>query len=234
MLAFIQRVLEAEDELRLAGLRVLISAGGTREPLDPVRYLANRSTGRIGCALAEAAVRAGASVTLVAANIDKALIPPRVRVVQAPDARALAGQMLRLQPEFDLVIMSAAVADYRPESTAEAKIKKNGEDGYTLRLVQNPDVLAALVAAKPSGQTIVGFAAETGDHRSVAQLAEEKLARKGCDYLVANRVGNAAGFGDVDTAVTVLKLGADAAAAPTFSGTKSQIAPRILRYVTTG
>ena len=148
----------------LDGVRVLVSAGGTREDLDPVRYLTNRSSGRQGFALAAVAAARGAAVTLVAANT-ALLTPPGVTVVPVTDARDAARGDARTAPRAaDVVVMAAAVADFRPAERAVAKIKKTGDDGApTLELVRNPDVLVDLVAARRPGQLVVGFAAETGD-----------------------------------------------------------------------
>ncbi|WP_111766319.1 bifunctional phosphopantothenoylcysteine decarboxylase/phosphopantothenate--cysteine ligase CoaBC [Nakamurella deserti] len=203
----------------LEGVRVLISAGGTREDLDPVRYLTNRSSGRQGFALAQVAASRGADVTLVAANT-ALLTPPGVHVVPVTDARELHTAMLDRTGAADVVVMAAAVADFRPATRAAAKIKKTGDDGApTLELVRNPDVLVDLVAARRPDQLIVGFAAETGDAGAdVLTYAREKLARKGCDLLVVNRVDGGRGFDTTDNAVTVLSAGRGTTGAGEGSG----------------
>ena len=189
----------------LSGRRVVISAGGTREPLDPVRYLGNRSSGLQGWALARVAAARGAEVVLVAANVELPA-PFGVRVVPVGTAEELRTAMLAEAAEADVVVMSAAVADFRPETTATAKLKKGtaGEPS-AVPLVRNPDVLAELVTKRVSGQLVVGFAAETGDDDAdVLTHARTKLARKGCDLLVVNDVSAGQVFGRPDNTVVVL------------------------------
>ena len=190
----------------LAGRRVVVSAGGTREPLDPVRYLGNRSSGKQGYALAQVAAARGAAVTLFAANTSLPP-PPGVEVVAVGTALELQDAVTQAAKDADVVIMAAAVADFRPKAYAAAKIKKThaatvdggpDESAPTIELVRNPDVLAGLVASRGAAERpfIVGFAAETGDETgSVMDLARAKLVRKGCDLLVANEVGVDKGFG---------------------------------------
>ena len=190
----------------LVGRRIVISAGGTREPLDPVRYLGNRSSGRQGYALALVAAARGADVTVVSANVGLA-DPPAVTVVPVHDARDLQAAMTKLMPEADAVVMAAAVADFRPASTGPTKIKKRrGEEPEPLALVQNADILAAIAAPGPDRPAVVvGFAAETGDDRGTAlDYARDKLNRKGCDLLVLNRVDGGRGFEVADNAGVLL------------------------------
>src|SRR3954471_5311821 len=189
----------------LAGRRVVISAGGTREPLDPVRYLGNRSSGMQGWALARVAAARGAEVVLVAANVDLPA-PFGVRVVRVGTAEELRTAMVAESPDADVVVMAAAVADFRPESTAASKLKKGSSaEPSAVPLVRNPDVLAELVTKRAPGQLVVGFAAETGDDDGdVLTHARAKLARKGCDLLVVNDVSGGQVFGRADNAVTVL------------------------------
>ena len=203
----------------LAGRRVVVSAGGTREPLDPVRYLGNRSSGKQGYALARAAAERGAQVTLVSSSSLPA--PDGVTVVPVETALDLQAAVTDAVRDADVVVMAAAVADFRPASYAGYKIKKThapGEDGAsdesapTVELVRNPDVLAGLVAARGSAGSpvIVGFAAETGDDEgSVLDHARAKLARKGCDLLVVNEVGVDTTFGHDDSTVHLLRRGSD-------------------------
>jgi phosphopantothenoylcysteine decarboxylase/phosphopantothenate--cysteine ligase len=190
----------------LAGRRVVVSAGGTREPLDPVRYLGNRSSGKQGYALAQVAAARGATVTLVAANTSLPT-PAGVDVVPVGTALELRDAVTRAAKDADVVVMAAAVADFRPKAYAAAKIKKThaatidghpDESAPTIELVRNPDILAGLVEERGAAgrPLIVGFAAETGDETgSVLDLARAKLARKGCDLLVANEVGVDKAFG---------------------------------------
>jgi phosphopantothenoylcysteine decarboxylase / phosphopantothenate---cysteine ligase len=190
----------------LVGRRVLVTAGGTREPLDPVRYLGNRSSGKQGFAIALTAAARGADVTLVAANT--ALIgPPGVRVVSVTDAQDMQSAVTALVDGVDAVVMAAAVADFRPKSIAGAKIKKTpGDDSMALELVVNPDILAGLAAARIGRRpVIVGFAAETGDQQgSILDHGRAKLARKGCDLLVVNAVDAGRGFEVDDNSAVIL------------------------------
>lgn len=201
----------------LAGRRVLVSTGGTREPLDPVRYLGNRSSGKQGLALAEAAAARGARVTLVAANLDLP-VAAGIEVVPVQTALELKSAMDARAFDHDVVVMVSAVADFRPARYADAKIKKSHDPAApdaapTIELVRNPDILAGIVADRGDATTplVVGFAAETGDASgSVLDLGRAKLARKGCDLLVVNEVGVDKTFGADDTTVHVLRRGSDA------------------------
>jgi phosphopantothenoylcysteine decarboxylase/phosphopantothenate--cysteine ligase len=191
----------------LAGRRVLISAGGTREPLDPVRFLGNRSSGRQGVALAEAARARGAEVVLVAANLSVPA-PDGVTVLAVDTAAALHEAMLEQAPDTDAVVMAAAVADFRPAHVETTKIKKSGGAPGPVVLERTADVLVDLVArarAAGRGQVVVGFAAETGDHDgSVLDHGRAKLAAKGVDLLVVNDVSGGKGFERTENAATVL------------------------------
>ncbi|HEY0637882.1 MAG TPA: bifunctional phosphopantothenoylcysteine decarboxylase/phosphopantothenate--cysteine ligase CoaBC [Pseudonocardiaceae bacterium] len=192
----------------LAGRRVVVSAGGTREPLDPVRFLGNRSSGRQGHALARVAAQRGAAVTLVAANTEALDAPAGVDVVRVRTAAELRDAVLAAAKEADAVVMAAAVADFRPAATAPHKIKKTGAGPDPIPLATNPDVLAELVAARREGQVIVGFAAETGDDTAdVLGHARAKLARKGCDLLVVNAVGDGLAFEVEDNGGWLLHAG---------------------------
>jgi len=185
----------------LAGRQVLISAGGTREDLDPVRYLGNRSSGRQGYALAAAAASRGARVTLVAANTELP-DPAGVRIIPVTSAASLRGQMLAEAGAADAIVMAAAVADFRPASRSEVKLKKTGAPPAPITLVENPDVLRELVLTRQRpGQVIVGFGAETGD---LLANGRAKLAAKGCDLLVVNQVGPGLAFGTSDNEAVVL------------------------------
>jgi len=211
----------------LAGRHVVISAGGTREFLDPVRFLGNRSSGRQGFALAEAAVARGARVTVVAANVT--LPPPAgVDVVPVVSTEELRQQMHLATSDADAVVMAAAPADFRPAEFVDAKIKKT-PDGIApqIHLVENPDILVELVAARTSKRpVIVGFAAETGDaNATVIEHARAKLARKGCDLLVVNDVSGGKVFGRDDTEAVV--LGADGTLVEVPPGSKTVLAHSI-------
>ena len=217
----------AAQESRLTGRRILITAGGTREPLDPVRFIGNRSSGKQGVALALAAAARGADVTLVAANLEVS-VPATVRVIPVGSTLELAQAVEASAPEADVVIMAAAVADYRPESIAETKIKKETQgDVLNLCLVKNPDILASVAAVKRPGQVIIGFAAETEkDDAALLDLARAKVARKGADLLVVNKVGWTEGFGTDENTVLVISRAGDIVGEAT--GTKRFVADRIL------
>jgi phosphopantothenoylcysteine decarboxylase/phosphopantothenate--cysteine ligase len=216
----------------LAGRRILVTAGGTREPLDPVRFIGNRSSGKQGVAIALAAAARGADVTLIAANLEVDA-PASVTVQRVGSTLELADATAAAARAADVVVMAAAVADYRPESVAESKIKKETQgDVLDLRLIKNPDILKGLAEARAAdsalvGQVIIGFAAETEpDDTKLLELGRAKIARKGADFLVVNRVGWTEGFAtDRNTVVIVDKAGAIVGEA---SGSKQSVADRIL------
>ena len=223
----------------LAGRRVVISAGGTREEIDPVRFIGNWSTGTQGYALASTAVARGAEVTVVAANV--ALPDPAgTKVTRVVSAREMRDAVLAAAETADAVVMAAAVADYRPAARSAAKIKKDGQPPEPLRLTENPDILAGLATARkareaarsahdperaglvpppPAHQVLVGFAAETD---TSPEQARAKLERKGCDLLVVNPVGNGLGFGTPDNEAVV--YGADGTVTPVSRGPKEALA----------
>lgn len=186
------------DEV-LRGVRVLVSAGPTYEDLDPVRYLGNRSSGRMGFAVAQAAVEAGAAVTLVAGPVQLPTPTGVVRRIDVRSAEQMHAAVLAAAPQADIYIGAAAVGDYRPAQTAEHKLKKQADEGITLALVQNPDILASLAAQAPH-PFLVGFAAETD---AVADYAQDKLGRKGLDMIAANEVGAGVGIEVADNALRV-------------------------------
>jgi phosphopantothenoylcysteine decarboxylase / phosphopantothenate---cysteine ligase len=221
-------LLERPDALPrdLAGRRVVVSAGGTREALDPVRFLGNRSSGRQGYALARVAAQRGAAVTLVAAHTADLGDPASVEVVRVGSAAELRDAMHAAVKGVDAVVMSAAVADFRPVSPAEHKIKKGAAEPEPLRLAKNPDILVELVGARALGQVVVGFAAETGDADGDAlHHGRLKLARKGCDLLVVNAVGDGRAFEVADNAGWL--LGADGSESVLPSGSKALLASRV-------
>ncbi len=190
----------------MAGRRVVVSAGGTREEIDPVRFIGNWSTGTQGYALARTAVARGAEVTVIAANVTLP-DPAGAKVTRVVSAREMRDAVLAAAAAADAVVMAAAVADYRPETRSEAKIKKDGQPPEPLRLVENPDILAGLAARRGPNEkhpVLVGFAAETDTSE---QAARAKLARKGCDLLVVNPVGNGLGFGTPDNEAVVFGAG---------------------------
>jgi phosphopantothenoylcysteine decarboxylase/phosphopantothenate--cysteine ligase len=206
----------------MAGLSVVVSAGGTREHLDPVRFLGNSSSGLMGWALARAARVRGAEVRLVAANVDRPP-PAGVSVQPVTSTAELAGAMTEAARTADLVVMAAAPADFTPAATSDTKIKKSGDGGLELDLVQTTDVLAGLVTARSDPrQVLVGFAAETpAAGVDLLELGRAKLARKGCDLLVLNAVGHGLVFGQPTSEITVLSP--DGAEGP-VAGSKDQLA----------
>lgn len=212
----------------LRGRRVVISAGGTREEWDPVRFIGNRSSGRQGVELARTAISRGAQVTLVAAHMD--VDPPAgAQVVRVESAAQLRSAMLEQVADADVVVMAAAVADFRPAEPGEHKLKR-GESGpdLSLPLAQNPDILHELVQGRGSSgrPLIVGFAAETGDPgRDVLTLGREKLARKGCDLLVVNDVGSGRVFGQPDNEVVILAADGEETVVP--RGDKAAVADAV-------
>ncbi|MGW1672879.1 bifunctional phosphopantothenoylcysteine decarboxylase/phosphopantothenate--cysteine ligase CoaBC [Streptomyces sp. NPDC002324] len=207
----------------LVGRHVVVTAGGTREPLDPVRFLGNRSSGKQGYALARTAAARGARVTLIEANTGLP-DPAGVDVVRIGTAVQLREAVLKAAPDADVVVMAAAVADFRPDTYAAGKIKKkDGQEPAPLVLVRNPDILAEISADRPRpGQVVVGFAAETDD---VLANGRAKLARKGCDLLVVNEVGERKTFGSEENEAVV--LGADGSETPVPYGPKEALAETV-------
>ncbi|MHA3702521.1 bifunctional phosphopantothenoylcysteine decarboxylase/phosphopantothenate--cysteine ligase CoaBC [Jatrophihabitans sp. YIM 134969] len=217
----------------LAGRHVVVSAGGTREPLDPVRFLGNASSGRQGLALAAVAAARGARVTLVAANLE-VVAPGGVTVVPVDTAVALGEAVSKAALDADVVVMAAAVADFRPAATADHKIKKTAGVPAPVALEANPDVLAGLVADRTARGTreplLVGFAAETGDaDADVITHGRAKLARKGADLMVVNAVGKGVAFGTADNAATL--LGADGTETGVPLGPKAVLAAAVFDAV---
>ena len=218
----------------LAGSKVLITAGGTREPLDPVRFLGNRSSGRQGVALAQAARDAGAEVTLIATHLEVPA-PHGVKLVHASSALELREAVFENALGQDVLIMNAAVADFRPARIENSKIKKRDEHSApVIELVRNPDILAELVSARSQNpdlpKFIVGFAAETGDEQgSVLEYGQAKLERKGCEMLVVNEVGAALTFGQETNSIHVLF--ADHAEPVQASGSKLEVARVVIEQI---
>ncbi|WP_285246156.1 bifunctional phosphopantothenoylcysteine decarboxylase/phosphopantothenate--cysteine ligase CoaBC [Pseudarthrobacter sp. efr-133-R2A-89] len=225
----------SDYQLPLAGRTVTISAGGTREPLDPVRFLGNRSSGKQGVALAVAARNAGATVRLLAAHMEVPA-PAGVDVQRVETAMELREAALAAAADSDVIIMSAAVADFRPAEVSDTKIKKRDDTADpVITLVRNPDILQELVEQRNasragSGQLVVGFAAETGDSQGdVLAYAQAKLQRKGCDLLVVNHVGMDKVFGQDSNEVVILsRAGSEPQEA---SGTKTEVSEAIIRRI---
>ncbi|HKG04593.1 MAG TPA: bifunctional phosphopantothenoylcysteine decarboxylase/phosphopantothenate--cysteine ligase CoaBC [Conexibacter sp.] len=211
----------------LAGVRVLVTAGGTREPIDSVRYVGNRSSGRMGYALAEQAARRGASVTVIAANVSLPA-PAGVQIIPVETAAQLADACAAAFPDCDVLLMAAAVADFRPASPADTKLKKTAANAPdSIALEPTPDVLSGLAAARRPGQTIVGFAAEHGD--GALAFAREKLARKKLDAIVVNDISRSdIGFDTVENEVTIVTPEAER---PVPQAPKGEVAAAILDVV---
>ena len=231
IVAAVDQVLDTSGRrLDMDGLSVVVTAGGTREPIDPVRYIGNRSSGKQGFAFAEEAAVRGAKVTIVS-SVDRpgplgTTVVPAVTVVRVNTAEEMAAATAEAAKEADVVIMAAAVADFRPADPAGVKLKKR--DGVpAIQLEPTPDILAALGASKPAGQTLVGFAAETCD---VAENAAAKLSGKGADYIVANDVAaENIGFAYDTNEVTV--LASDGRVHPVGLRSKRQVAQAVLDLV---
>lgn len=215
----------------LSGREVVITAGGTREALDPVRFLGNRSSGLQGIAIARAAATAGATVRLIAANVDETLLSPLsgIQIERVVSASDLEETVRSHALNADAIVMAAAVADFRPKQQAH-KIKKESSEGLMLELEQTPDILAGLVASRRNGQLVIGFAAETGDAgTSALDHARAKAVRKGADLLVFNDVSGNGGFGDVPNTVVFLdKAGNELGRA---SGSKADVGRAVVHEI---
>ncbi len=234
---FAQLLLDRPDALPhdMAGVKVLVTAGGTREPIDPVRFIGNRSSGKQGYAMARVAAQRGADVTLIAGNTAGLVDPAGVEVVHIGSASQLQDAVSKHAPDSNVLVMAAAVADFRPSQVATSKIKKSADasaDAPTIALTRTDDILAGTVRARADGQlpnmrAIVGFAAETGDaNGDVLFHARSKLQRKGCDLLVVNAVGEGRAF-EVDNNDGWL-LAADGNEAALEHGSKTLMASRIV------
>ena len=218
----------------LAGRTIVVTAGGTREPIDPVRFLGNQSSGRQGLAIASAAARAGASVRVIAANIESALLealPTGVQVTRVGSALQMREATIDQVTDADALVMTAAVADFRPEATSESKMKKDPstEDAPTIRLVRNPDILAEIGHSDKRPPLVVGFAAETGTDEEILAYGADKAARKGADFICLNRVGKSVGFGDVPNDIRLL----DASGHITgrYVGSKDEVAAGLVGHM---
>ena len=228
LLAAIEALMRRAPEVpsHLVGLRVLVSAGGTREPIDAVRFVGNRSSGRMGFALASEAAALGAAVTVVAANVALAR-DPRVRYVDVETAAQLQDACAAAFEDADILLMAAAVADFRPARSFAGKLKKAGEERMRVELERTPDILSGLAAARRPDQTLVGFAAEHGE--GALHHGREKLARKGLDAVVVNDVSRAdIGFDTRDNEVTILT---SAGASHIARASKHEIARAVLDAV---
>jgi phosphopantothenoylcysteine decarboxylase/phosphopantothenate--cysteine ligase len=208
------------------GLKVLVTAGGTREPIDAVRYVGNRSSGRMGFAVAEEAAALGAEVTVIAANVALAR-HPRVRYVEVETAAQLRDAAIAEFPDADVLVMAAAVADFRPAVAHDGKLKKSGRDELSLVLERTEDVLSELAATRREAQTLVGFAAEHG--AGAVEHGRDKLVRKGLDAVVVNDVSqDGIGFDATHNEVTLVTAAGDE---PVPRATKAEVARAILATV---
>lgn len=240
-LACVESVRSSEQPLR--GFTAVVSAGGTREALDPVRYLGNRSSGKQGIAVAQALVAAGATVELVAAHLEVPLPQEHMataasgalRITRVSSAQQLHEAMIEHADKARIIVMTAAVADFRPAEIAATKIKKTDQDHQApvLQLVRNPDILADLVqrrSLRGANQIIVGFAAETGDEKhDPVSLGRAKLLRKGCDLLCVNQVGHDLVFGQDNNAITI--LGVQQGDPVTIEGSKADVARNLVQHI---
>lgn len=206
-------------------MRLLVSAGGTQEPWDEVRFLGNRSSGRQGCEVARAALDSGAEVTLVAANVNSTLVPGGVSRLEAPTAQDMLRVMLAQQPEADLVVQCAAVADFRP-IRVPGKITRHQDEIPTLHLERTPDVLAALIYNRSPQQVIVGFGALTGTVDEVLAAGAAKARSKGADLLAVNQVGAEQGFGSADN--TLYFFDREGELLHTANGSKYEVGKELL------
>jgi phosphopantothenoylcysteine decarboxylase/phosphopantothenate--cysteine ligase len=215
----------------LAGKKVLITGGGTREPLDPIRYIGNRSSGKQAVALAQRAYSRGAEVVLIAAHLEVS-VPDGVKTVPVSTASEMREAVLAQSNSADVIIMAAAVSDYRVEKIADSKIKKRDDQSpLTLELVENPDILQEISHQPGRKSLIIGFAAETATGAELELLATKKISKKGCDLLVVNHVGWDEGFGTESNTVTILNPRGDIL--NTASGNKLSVADVILDSIST-
>lgn len=200
---------KTEEKQVLVGASILITAGGTREPIDPVRFIGNCSSGRQGIEIAKAAFAAGAQVTLLASNIESEMLSEldsRIDVVPAPSSFDVEKAVMSRLKDYDALVMAAAIADFKPEAARKHKIKKDPDssDAPILHLVRTTDILRSVCVAQDRPKVVLGFAAETGTPEEVLKLGTDKALRKGADLLAVNRVGGGVGFGEVDNEVWLL------------------------------
>ncbi len=213
-------------ESPLSKMRVLVTAGPTHERIDSVRFIGNYSSGKMGFALAEALASMGATVELVSGPTSLSVHHPLIHRTDVESARQMFDAATTLFPDCQAAILSAAVADYRPEHTADHKLKKQGEEGMTLKLVQNPDILATLGSRKVEGQTLIGFALETDNE---LDNARHKLEKKNLDYIVLNSLRDkGAGFGVDTNRVTIIDRSGASLETPLLS--KKEVAEVIVRH----
>ena len=226
--AIVEAVCAATQSPRLQGQHWLVTAGPTYERIDSVRFIGNYSSGKMGFAIAEALAEAGADVELVTGPTALTIDRPQVKVTRVESAREMYSAATALFPQCQGAVLSAAVADYRPSECADHKLKKNGSEGMTLELVQNPDILATLGGMKHDGQTLVGFALETDNEEANAQ---RKLEKKNLDYIVLNSLRDkGAGFGVDTNKVTIISRDGQRKESPLM--TKSEVARLIIETVT--
>lgn len=222
IIAAVQQALSVQD---LAGKRVLVTAGPTREALDPVRYITNRSSGKMGYAIAQAAARRGAEVTLISGPVALEA-PSGVQRVFVESTQDLYNELKKRCTQQDIIIQAAAPADYKPQQAAAQKIKKNDDQPFDIHLVENPDVAAMVGHCKKPGQVLVGFAAET---QNIGEFAKAKLAKKNLDFIVANDVTQAGAGFDVDTNIVTFFDQAGETQLPMMK--KTEVADKILDHV---
>lgn len=235
-LAVLQQHRDDRTPLPLAGRTVVVTSGGTREPIDPVRFLGNRSSGRQGLAIAAAAARAGARVRAITANVDDSVantLPDGVEVTRVGTALQMRDATMEQVRGADALIMAAAVADFRPERAQTSKMKKDPttQDAPTLRLVRNPDILAQVGHSSIRPPLVIGFAAETGTDEEIIAFGADKATRKGADYIAVNRVGDRVGFGNVHNDIRLLD--ASGALVDRYVGSKDYVAAGLIAQLAT-
>ena len=215
-----------KKKTKIAGKKILITAGPTYEPIDPVRYIGNHSSGRMGIALAEKAVQMGAEATLILGPVDNVILSPRIRVIRVTTADEMYQAAVKEFPDSDVAILAAAVADFKPAESFDTKVKREKEE-LVLRLVPTPDIAAALGATKTNKQILVGFALETENE---LQNAMEKIRKKSLDYIVLNSLRDeGAGFGYDTNKITIIDKSGNRKEYPLKS--KIEVAEDILKYL---
>lgn len=227
--AQVSRILASSGEL--FGKKIIVTAGGTREALDPVRFLGNRSSGRQGIEIAKEAARRGADVTLVASNIEASLLPRECTVIPASSAAEMHSVLFEKLQSCDALVMAAAVADYRPKAPAASKIKKEeqGAAPPIIQLEETTDILKAVTSSPQRPSVVIGFAAETGDPQTVLEYGRAKARRKNADYLAVNAVGESLGFGDVPNYVYLMD--AQGSLVTEGGGTKADVARTLVDLI---
>ena len=229
----VQEALNVLTDKDFKNFNVLITAGGTKEYIDPVRFIANNSSGKQGFALADHLYSRGANVTVIAGSVEKTFLNRKYKIITVETAQQMHDEVCRQYDSSDMIIMCAAVADWKVENPSESKIKKdNNSNSMVLRLVKNPDILKEISEKNNSTgceKIIVGFAAETGDSELIIKYAKEKIKRKKCDFIIVNPVGENIGFNSTNNTIYILSK--DGRISDKFVGNKNYIAKIIIDYI---